>query len=319
VLGKVKSLMDRFKFLGEKWFAWILVGVNVGVTLSLFVAALFTVYCVAVRYPGTFKTLSSQMQAGDKSYPGATHWKDMKSGFSESALFPGILAGTIICSFVTFTVVVFVVIVLVVLLCLPMVGIPIIQQNQYILYAILARFIFKWIFTNVILEIFLASNGEIVRPRLFAAAYFVQLFISFPLGVGLAFFRIFTQIFCFMFTTSYLDVTVLPEDGIPYDSGYFSFLCVTYTSWMRQNPLRKSMITSLMGEHTHRVYGVPDEGSRPLQQARQRVRNRFNVAVTLFRNPELRKFRRRQGLKPEAGGPTPDLQTAQKFDRSCWW
>lgn len=320
VLSKVKSFMDNFKILGEKWVAWILVGVSVGFTISLFVAALFTVYCVAVRYPGTFKTLSSQMQAGDKSYPGATHWKDMKSGFSESALFPGILAGTLICSFVTFTIIVFVVIVVVVLLCLPMVGLPIILQNRYIIYAILARVVFKWIFTNVVLEIFLASNGEIVQPRLFAAAYFVQLFISFPLGVGLAFFRVFTQMISFFFSASLLDVTVLPEEGIPYDSGYYSFLCVTYTSWMRQNPLRKGMITSLMGKHTHRVYGVPDEERSPQQQRRQRVRNRFNVAVTLFRNPEIRKYRRRYGLKPEAGGPTPDLQAAQKFDnRSCWW
>lgn len=310
--GQAVSLA-RFKFLkfmGEKWMAWILISVRVVFTISLFFAALFTVNTMVIRYPRTFNRLSSQMQTGDGSYPGATHWRDMKSGFAESAMFPGILAGTVICSFVTCTIAVFVLMVLLALLILDLV-LPtfgnIIMLNRVIIYAMVGRAIFNAVFRNVILNTFLATNGEIIHPRLFTVFYFMQLFISFPLGIGLAFFRVFVQICRLFFTSSYLDATVLPESVVPWDSGYYSFLCVTYTTWMRQNPLRKSMVTAMMGEHTHRVHGVRDEGEKREQQLRQRVRNRFNVAVTLFRNPELRKFRRVHGQKPEPGGPTPDF------------
>jgi len=163
-----------------------------------------------------------------------------------------------------------------------------------------------------VMDCFLTRNGFVTHPRVFTLVWMMLVVINFVIGVSLAVLRVLILWVYTLISGCFLHYSLLDEKLLRGDHGYFAFLSMAYTYYERHNPVKSAFVTVLMPQ-VHKLYGPKKHSeddheeahstmptTMTVAQRRQRAKNRFALALTLARNPELVQNRRektRGGLK----------------------
>jgi hypothetical protein len=254
----------------------------------------FVLYIVG-RMFRKYHTLMQSMQEGSFAKNHQYEATRMRNSFGACTYLPGTFVFSALMAYFAFYIFLFAwlafIITIVVLLFIPATRPGLLAWFFNILFYIGVYFGIIYGIKLVIVEKFCIEEGEVVRPRVLSLCLTILMVYNFIVGSASAVFRVFFILSYAIINSFFIDGTILPDDLIRWDTGYSSFLASTYTWYERLNPVRKSFITLLMPS-VHMAYAPEHEGSELSVKAR-RVRNRFNLAITLFRNPELIEYRRR--------------------------
>jgi len=172
----------------------------------------------------------------------------------------------------------------------------------------------------VVIEQFIVARGtgEIQYPKLFSCLWIIFIVYNMMFGVTLAVYRILYMMIYAMISTCYVHYSIFPTSQVGWDPGYYCLLTAAYTSYERTNPIKNAFISMLMPA-TRTKYGpadprgpgccpeeVDEERSDKVPSSAEyrmlRARNRFHLALTLWRNPSLHQKRHSiKDEKPEQG------------------
>jgi hypothetical protein len=178
-----------------------------------------------------------------------------------------------------------------------------------------------------VLDNMLVYKGDITKPHAFTLVWIILLVSNFVIGVTLAMTRLAVLFMYGIASACFLHYSLLPEELLFCDTGYYGFLAMAYTWYERQNPVKKAFNTCAMFR-IHRVFGPPsfessdggysevggrnpqiesamDSAAVESERRRIRAKNRFNLALTLWRNPSL--IHERSHRDPRSAEATDDM------------
>jgi len=141
------------------------------------------------------------------------------------------------------------------------------------------------------------STGEIVYPRFFAFVWVVLMVYNFVLGLTIAIFRVLVMLVYTCVCICFVHFSIFPERLMAFDPGYYSLHVTAYTGYARENPIKKAFISLLVPQVNQKyVREDADSDDEPDPKCDPKVRKmkakaRFNLALTLWRNPELKQQR----------------------------
>jgi hypothetical protein len=283
-------LEQTLYWLGHFWVrlgfkAIYVIGACCNVTSEVFV-----LYLVG-RMFRKYHTLMQTMQQGKFDL---YERHSMRNSYGACTYLPGTFVFSSIMAYFVSYVVLFVLLVLLVVLIVLLI-IP--QTREMIFNWAIGKLIYLSLYLVivagtrlVVIEKYCIEEGEVVRPVLLSFCLTVLLVYNFVVGLGIAIFRIqFTLMHAFV-NGLYLDGTILPSWLMAWDTGYSSFLASTYTWYETINPIKKSFISVIMPK-VHMTF-YDDKEYHQSSVRKRRVRNKLNLALTLFRNPEIQEYRR---------------------------
>jgi hypothetical protein len=181
----------------------------------------------------------------------------------------------------------------------------------------------------IVVDMWLTSGGEIHHPYTFTPVWIVLLISNFIIGVTLALIRLVIIMTYALVSACFLHFSLLPRNLLFFDTGYYSFLCMSYTWYERHSPIKKAFNT-LATPQVHRLRGpakdsagfcgdyskmedcTDAEGQDPMSdraQRRLKAKKRFNLALTLYRNPSLMKDRK----TPLAQRPCDSVEASETY------
>jgi hypothetical protein len=290
-------------WIGSYWTNFGIHALYIIVACCNVASEVFVLYLVS-RMFRKYHTLMESMQTGKfKMYEA----KAMRNSFAACTYLPGTFVFSSLMAYVAFYLFLFwnlcVLVVNIVLFIIPS------TRGWYVNWWV-SNILYWAIYLGVIYGIKLIIvekvciyKGEIVRPRLLSLCLTVLLVYNFIVGLASAIFRMQFTIIYAIINCFYIESTILPDELLSWDTGYYSFLASTYTWYERLNPIKKAFQSILMPS-VHMSYAPEagkyfgNSGSKLSVNAR-RVRNKFALAITLFRNPELQGLRRRRGKADE--------------------
>jgi hypothetical protein len=260
----------------------------------------FVLY-LAGRMIRKYHKLMEQMQEGSfNEYP----VEEMQNSFSYCTYLPGTFVFTALLAYLVFYFVLFVTMALlitfIVLLFIPNTRIAMWDSTlPWITYFGIYAVIIYGV-KYVLIEWYCIEDGEVIHPHVLSVCLTILMVYNFVVGTASSLFRMqfimtYATIMCF-----FIDETTLPSSLLEWDPGYYAFLASTYTWYERMNPIKKSFTTLLMPsahmtdkpENAAALRVIDGEiTSSKLPVRARRVQNKFNLALTLFRNPELRPLR----------------------------
>lgn len=248
-----------------------------------------------------------QMQSGKHEYPGRD--LNLRNQYGNSTLFLGMVMSMMVFGWVLCY---FVILIPLSLLMFDECWANMVFVMPYVVLVGVTKVILiamRYLLTHSMLS----SGGEIVYPRVFSCVWVGLIVINFAIGILASLARFFVLLPLVTFRYFSINDTMVRDQLIPLDSGYFSLLTLTYTSYQQMNPIRKSFISAI-NPTAHRLHGpqyktasevcnwedgfqeedqtrmaTPDEVHRAFR--RKVVRNRLWLSRTLHNNPGLQAFR----------------------------
>ncbi|CAE8586410.1 unnamed protein product, partial [Polarella glacialis] len=175
-------------------------------------------------------------------------------------------------------------------------------RSWWFLYALL-YITRKGIFTFVIPRYVVTDSGVVLRRRVWALLFPTLTILNLILGATSGMIRslvIFPYLLCHFFR---VDVTFLPGELSDWDWSFQPFLCLVLHTHSRLNPILLALVSELGSVHgadhvgsattPPRRSGMEAQGpvlsSSSLSESR--ARQRWRLALTLARNPSLRRLR----------------------------
>uniref|UniRef100_A0A7S1WMM3 Receptor for retinol uptake STRA6 n=1 Tax=Alexandrium catenella TaxID=2925 RepID=A0A7S1WMM3_ALECA len=322
----VSLFLTVVNILQQDWIAWALIGIKVGVRISLICAICCELYVMARAFR-KYRELFESMQAGRHDYLGHESRDSLAEGFAETTMFPGVFLGTSVIGFALVAVVTFVAILVLVLLLVPQCAMQWLSPYWPVIKYLILTLALKKFVQMVLMDWLLVDGGDIVYPGVFSLIWFIQLFLNFVIGLSMAITRAVVVVFVAALSCCFVDFTLLPEPLVSLDTAYYSLLAMAYTHHERRNPVKMAAVT-VLNSWVHRVHApkrkapveleLPTasaehaEGEQPATAGRAspgllRARARFLLLLTLHRNPELRRFRKPQVQLPRSHSTLGDL------------
>lgn len=282
---------------------WITLNID-RIEAALYTAALlsfaFGIYVVAAPF-FAYVPMYEKMQAGDKTYKGASLREDLKGRLDWATAYPGTLFSTTMAGAIILFFVIFIVLTV---LSIPAIYMPIIKAFWICLFWLSAGAGFLFFLKRVVMDMVCMSDGEVVYPRTFSCIYVIFIVTNFAVGALLTVIR-----FVFMIPNLYvkyhnLSQCMLGDAYVDWDGGYSAFICMVIHDHDVSNPIRQGFLQAIAPQ-AHRLYGKkPLEEPRP-QTVRQRTRNRLWTAYMTSVHPQIRPLRKAalaaQSAKDDAG------------------
>lgn len=260
----------------------------------LYISALaafgFGLYVIAVPFRG-YRRIFGQMQRGEiKHIKGHTLIKEFDERMDFACFFPGIVFSTVLTGMATVFLVIFLVL---------------FTLSRHVFWSWLwnARFWLAWLGCTIVIQLLIMrrlvldrycqTEGDIVRPRVFAWVYVVFVVINFALGAFAAVFRTIFMLPLLFVQIHSLDSCMLNEGFVDFDIGYSSFLTLTRVDYRPSNPIHRCFVTALNpGIHRHYGRAAANESLlSPEEVKRKRNRNRWWLALVLSKNKALTQYR----------------------------
>lgn len=266
---------------------------------SVILATAIALHSVVTTFTG-YTRIFVECQSGNYDFQGHVGFKDYLHRPDSATFFPGMLFSTCLLMFVIWFLVIFVILSL--------------GTSFHFMINVVGKWcgafaigIFcNWIIQLVVLRRLLMSwfcmqDGEIVRPRFFAALQVILSISNFALGITGAFARLIILPFM-LFRFGRLDVTLVEEKRKNLDPGFKAFLTTVALTYEKLNPIRRTFIGELMTTASH-LYGPKPECERnpdthSAHCRRLLVRNRWWLAAIMSQNPGLKKYRCGAGAEP---------------------
>lgn len=268
--------------------------------LSAVMASFFACSIVLSAFRG-YNRLFDQMATGKHTYRG--HTQELRDQYSTATYFLGILMSTVVMGW---------------LLCywllLPIfsvlmfadIYVALWEYRTFLLVLIISKLVLV-VLRSVVCDMWMTKDGEISKPVGFACVWVVLVVFSFALGILASVFRLILIAPVMIYRYNTLDDTMVSESFCSMDTGYFSLLTLTYTTYEKMNPIRQAFISALCGSAhrqfgptyltEHEVTGKGGNGEATAEMitaaARRKIlRNRWWLYVHLERHKPLRDMRR---------------------------
>jgi hypothetical protein len=245
-----------------------------------------------------YKELFDKFKTGKTNYQGSELLEDLQNSHATVTFFPAQVAFSIMFGWLTGF--------LLSVILLSLISIVLIYWEwaiatlgPYVLYytVYLGSFFF---FKNIVIEQILVApgTGEIIYPRIFSCLWIIFIVYNFIFGISLAIFRIGYMLVYALLSSCFLHYSIFPSDQLAFDPGYYCLLTAAYTAYERANPIKNAFISVLMpltrtrwGPPRDDEYADQEHAKQSESYRRLRARNRFNLALTLWRNPKVSGFR----------------------------